>query len=121
MTNPVEKSENFVVDARTSDQIDRYRKNRYTANLLKDQTFALITRKMQAYKRTFVSILFEMMVPVILIAIGFTFTKLQFNSDSHTKTLKPEMYPERQRILVNSLSFNQILETGEGFDDDAPL
>jgi len=49
---------------------------------------------MQGYKRTIISILFEMMVPVILIAIGFSFTKMQFNSDSIPKTLKPEMYPE---------------------------
>ena len=51
ITAPVEKSENFVVDAKTSDQIDKYRKERSSSNLLKDQTSALVTRKMAAYKR----------------------------------------------------------------------
>ena len=46
VTTPVVKSENFVVDDKTSDKIDLYRKERSQVSLLKDQTSALVTRKM---------------------------------------------------------------------------
>ena len=56
---------------------------------------------MQAYKRSILPTIFEMLVPVILIGIGFSFTKMQFKSDSHPKLMAPTAYPHRQRIVTN--------------------
>ena len=43
---------------------------------------------------------------------------MQFNSDSIPKTLKPEMYPEGQRLLVNSQLLYSLQDSNENFDDD---
>lgn len=39
----------------------------------------MISRKMRAYRRSFFSTVFEIMVPVILLGVGFCFTKLEFD------------------------------------------
>ena len=58
-------------------------------------------RKMQSYKRSIIPTIFEMLVPVILIGIGFSFTKMQFRSDSHPKVMDTSAYPQKQRIVTN--------------------
>ena len=39
----------------------------------------MVSRKMRAYRRSLFSTVFEIMVPVILLGIGFSFTKLEFD------------------------------------------
>jgi hypothetical protein len=59
-----------------------------------------------------------MMVPVILIAIGFAFTKMQFDSDSVPKILRPDMYPAKQRLLVNKNLVWPPKDDGDFADDE---
>jgi hypothetical protein len=47
-------------------------------------------------------LLVEIFIPVILVIIGFGFSKVQFYFNSHERVLSPSLYPLRQRLLVNS-------------------
>jgi len=59
-----------------SQKIDTYRKER--TSVLVPQTMALLRRKTVAMQRSLMSTLFEILVPAILILVGFSFTKVHF-------------------------------------------
>jgi len=61
---------------------------------------------------------FEILVPVILIALGTAFSKFQFDSTLHVRDMKYDLIRSYQRILVNSESYLASLSKNEDFDDD---
>lgn len=69
------------------------------------------------------STLFEVTVPVILLGLGFCFTKLEFDLNIVDRHVTPETYhpfrQQSQRIMVNSrLAFEHDYDHEEDFDDD---
>lgn len=66
------------------------------------------------------STLFEVTVPVILLGLGFCFTKLEFDLNIVERQIKPEVYlPMTQRIMVNSrLAYEHDFDNEEDFDDE---
>ena len=66
------------------------------------------------------STLFEILVPAILILVGFSFTKVHFPIISPPRTLRPELYPWKQRIMVGSkalLKYGRLDYPDEEFHD----
>jgi hypothetical protein len=61
----------------------------------------MMSRKMRAYRRSFFSTVFEIMVPVILLGVGFSFTKLEFDLQVVERHVVPESFPWSQRVMVN--------------------
>ena len=61
----------------------------------------MVSRKFRAYKRSLFSTLFEIMVPVILLGVGFCFTKLEFDLKHVERHVGPESFPWSQRVMVN--------------------
>ena len=88
--------------------------------MILNQTNALVDRKIRSYKRTLMSTLFEVTVPVILLGLGFCFTKLEFDLNIVERQIKPEVYlPMTQRIMVNSrLAYEHDFDNEEDFDDE---
>ena len=53
--------------------------------------------------------IFEMLVPIILIGLGFSFTKINFLVDSPPRELSIDEYAWQQRIMLNT----DLLRIGE--------
>ena len=79
---------------------------------------------MRAYRRSFFSTVFEIMVPVILLGVGFSFTKLEFDLQVVERHVVPESFPWSQRVMVNKrlvlAPTQSSLGLDEDFDDDEP-
>lgn len=54
---------------------------------------ALFSKRMNIYKRNVKGLVTEIIIPVILVLIGFAFTKVQFFNDSPARYLIPNDYP----------------------------
>ena len=62
---------------------------------------ALFIKRFNLYKRNYKGIIFEILIPVLLVLIGFGFSKVQFFYDSPARVLSPAEYPMKQRIQAN--------------------
>lgn len=62
---------------------------------------AMFRKRMQLYKRNYKGLFVEVFIPVILVLIGFGFSKVRLFADAPERTLAPAAYPWKQRILVN--------------------
>ena len=58
-------------------------------------------RKLSTIKRSILSNVFEIVVPVFLIFVGLCFTKIEFIIDSPPRQLLPSLYPWKQRMFYN--------------------
>ena len=64
------------------------------------------------YKRNFKSLVIEVFVPIILVALGLGFSKIQFFVTSPSRHLTTSLLPPKQRLVVNS---NLIKTTGNDY------
>lgn len=55
-----------------------------------------------------------MMVPIILIGLGFSFTKVNFLVDSPPRELSIKEYAWKQRLMLNT----ELVKKGEEVDDE---
>lgn len=62
---------------------------------------ALFRKRMNIYKRNVKGLVTEIIIPVILVLIGFAFTKVQFFNDSPARYLTPNDFPLKQRMSMN--------------------
>ena len=54
------------------------------------------------YKRNYKGLITEILIPVVLVLIGFGFSKVQLFFNSPSRTLSPSDFPLKQRITVNN-------------------
>lgn len=62
---------------------------------------ALFLKRFYVYRRNLKGLLTEVFVPVLLVLIGFAFSKVQFFFSQPSRTLAPGLYPTPQRVSVN--------------------
>lgn len=55
---------------------------------------------MQVYMKNF-ALIYEVMVPVLLVIVGLGFSKVDFFVNSPQRVLSPSMYPLKQSIYFN--------------------
>ena len=63
---------------------------------------AMFNKRFCIYRRNYKSLLVEIFIPVLLVLLGFAFSKIQFYFDSPDRTLTTDLLPAKQRILVNT-------------------
>ena len=63
---------------------------------------AVFRKRYYTYRRNFKGLLIEVFIPVLLVLIGFAFSKVQYFFNSPERLLTPTLFPLKQRILVNS-------------------
>lgn len=63
---------------------------------------ALFLKRFWTYKRNYKGFIVEVFIPVLLVLIGFGFSKIQFFFDSPERPLVPSLFPLKQRIIVNT-------------------
>ena len=66
-----------------------------------DNIIAVITKRMHIYKRDKTGLVCEIIVPVILVILGLSLTKLSLLNNSPVVPLVPTAFPLKQRILLN--------------------
>lgn len=54
---------------------------------------ALIRKRLFIYRRNYKALVVEVLIPVILVVIGFAFSKIQFFYDPSERVLEPSAYP----------------------------
>ena len=59
------------------------------------QAAAMIDRKVRQHRSYAFGSVFELLIPVLLIATGFAVTMMRFPSATQPKTLRPDLYPGR--------------------------
>ena len=62
---------------------------------------ALFLKRFYIYRRNRRGLVIEVLIPVLLVLIGFAFSKVQFFNPQPDRLLVPSLYPLKQRILVN--------------------
>ena len=67
--------------------------NLVTESSIMDNIIAVITKRMHIYKRDKVGLVCEIIVPVILVILGLSLTKLSFLNDSPVKQVVPSAFP----------------------------
>lgn len=70
-------------------------------NVFLDHLGALIRKRLHQYRRNYKGLVVEILVPVLLVLIGFAFSKVQFFVSSPNRPLSPDLFPLKQRIVVN--------------------
>ncbi len=73
---------------------------------------ALFRKRFNIYKRNYKGLIVEVLIPVLLVLIGFGFSKVQFFFDSPERILTPDAYPLKQRIQAN---LNLMRTSGSDF------
>ena len=63
--------------------------------------WALFLKRFWTYRRNYKGLIVEIFIPVLLVLIGFAFSKVQFFFDSPERPLDVSLFPLKQRILVN--------------------
>ena len=66
-----------------------------------DNISALLTKRMHIYKRDKSGLICEIIVPIILVTLGLCETKLTILKQSPIQPLVPDVFPLKQRILLN--------------------
>jgi len=109
-------SQELTITEEQNREINKYRREREDKRVLLSQVFAVFKRKLMFHRRNLKETLFEMLVPAILVIIGLSLTCLDFKEAVYPRTLTPDNYHWKQRILVNE---NLVkLGTKESEDDD---
>lgn len=62
---------------------------------------ALLLKRFFIYRRNLRGFMTEVFVPVLLVLIGFAFTKVQFFFSQPNRAIGPQLYPAPQRMTVN--------------------
>jgi hypothetical protein len=62
---------------------------------------ALFLKRFFIYKRNRKGLIVEVFVPVLLVIIGFAFSKVEFFRNQPNREFVPELFPMKQRILSN--------------------
>ena len=62
---------------------------------------ALFLKRFYIYKRNYKGLIIEVLIPVLLVLIGFAFTKIQFFNNAPDRELDPSLFPLKQRIICN--------------------
>lgn len=62
---------------------------------------ALFKKRLNVYKRNVKGLITEIIIPIILVLIGFAFTKVTFFKNSPDRNLTPYDYPLKQRMEIN--------------------
>eukprot|EP00347_Sterkiella_histriomuscorum_P006793 403351411 len=73
-----------------------------TCNIFCGHLGALLKKRTQIYKRNYKGLIVEILVPVILVILGFAFSKVQFFINSPGRPLTTNLVPHKQRMIVNS-------------------
>ena len=68
---------------------------------------AQILKRFYIYRRNYKGLIVEVLIPVLLVLIGFAFSKVTFFFASNDHTLSPSLLPLKQRILVNNFPVKQ--------------
>ena len=66
-----------------------------------DNVTAVLTKRAHIYKRDRTGLVCEVVIPIILVLIGLSLTKIDFLKASDAKPLVPSAFPLKQRILMN--------------------
>ena len=88
--------------------LDSYNRD-YKCEFCKHSLY-LIGKRLRIYSRSVKALLLELFIPVLLIIVGFSLSKLNFFYDSSSRELSTSIFDKRQRILVNK----DIVQTTEG-------
>ena len=78
---------------------------------------ALLIKRYHLYKRDRTGICCEVVVPFICVIIGCLLAKVNFNQVSYTIAVEPSLYPEPQRIVLNS----EVVQTSANMVDPSLL
>lgn len=70
-------------------------------NVFSSHLTALFRKRFFMYRRSIKTFLTEIFIPIILVILGFAFTKVELFFTAPIRVLTPDVYPSRQRILVN--------------------
>lgn len=62
---------------------------------------ALFRKRFYLYRRNYKGLIIEIFIPVLLVLIGLAFSKVQFFFSPPERTLEPNAYPLKQRIVMN--------------------
>lgn len=54
---------------------------------------ALFRKKYFIYRKNFKGLLVEVLIPVILVIIGFAFSKVQYFYESSSRVIEPSVFP----------------------------
>lgn len=76
--------------------------------LFRQHMAALFLKRWFIYRRNVRGFMTEVFVPVLLVLIGFAFTKVQYFFLQPTRTLSPALYPEPQRMTVNQYMASNV-------------
>lgn len=82
---------------------------------------ALFKKRMDIYKRNVKGLVTEIIIPVILVLIGFGLSKISFFNNSPTRLLEPSTFPLKQRMIVNgNIPFSTGGLTTQSFLNNLP-
>ena len=70
-------------------------------NTVGENIIALLTKRMQIYKRDKTGLICEVCLPWIVVLLGCLITLLVFNKPQSSFALVPSVYPNPQRIMLN--------------------
>ena len=62
---------------------------------------ALFRKRFNTYKRNYKGLVVEIIIPVVLVLIGFGLSRVRFFFESPERLLSPTEYPLKQRIQAN--------------------
>ena len=62
---------------------------------------ALFRKRLYIYRRNYKGLIVEVLIPVVLVLIGFAFSKVRYFFNPPERLLTPNDYPLMQRILMN--------------------
>ncbi|CDW85159.1 abc transporter family protein [Stylonychia lemnae] len=76
-----------------------------TINVFLIHLDAMIRKRIQLYKRNYNGLVVEILIPVLLVLIGLSFTRVRFLKDGPVRELKPDTFPLKQRVQYNNEFF----------------
>ena len=99
------KADEEATGEREEDDIDKFSLGNFKPSgncvTICSQMYAILRRRIQAYKKNPNALFFEIMVPVFLVCIGLAFSKIDFFNSSPERNLVPASYALKQKIMYN--------------------
>ena len=90
------KADDASSEEKEQDDIDKFSLGNFKPSgnfvTICSQMYAILRRRIQAYKKNPNALFFEIMVPVFLVSIGLSFSKIDFYKNSPERNLVPEQY-----------------------------
>lgn len=65
-------------------------------------THALFRKRFFMYKRSFKTFIVEILIPILLVILGLSFSKITFFFNSPERILSTGYYPPKQALTVNA-------------------